>query len=763
MGLINWLKRLTDRTALVDTTITPLTGVGLRGSKHKEFDDRAAIKRFASWAYVAANLNANQVAATPLRLYARTRQNRQSYWSDGEFRRVPSGRKLYLMGQKEDRPSSAVVNKLMDFGEDFQEITAPHPLRNVLRTVNPWMNGYDFTVTRMLYLQLTGNWYVMRIDSGVMDFPSELWPLPSQDVQLIVDRGGDKLIAGYLYGHGREYERSFALDEIIWGKLPNPRDPFFYGMGKMEAAWTVLSLHESKREVDVNWFANNQRPDWVAVVKSGASTEQIEAFERKVRMKMRGTRNSGKMLAITGDVKLEALNVPPVELGDPDRVLDEIAAVFAVPRAKLMGNQNVPGGGPESSDVNWMRDGILPLLRMDEEKLNETLLANNEDLCLAYDNPVPEDKQQVLEERKATVGVGISTANEVRAEMGMDPHPNPMADELLWQGKPLGVSAPAPMMAPGQEPQDQPQATAYTFPDNTSWFRTSVKFGSISSKTVDNCDSDWPPETKEARSKLEGLGDAGDTQREGEPLSIALRLAERLERLFTLQERAMLLGLSGLQAPDLASLLRITIASVESLVDEMRGDLAELIVEISDVGIEVGLERLGVGPPDIEPPDIVTIGDFSRDYSLKLAGEINQTSIERLKASIGQGLDNDEDLGQLTERVQAQFDGFKRSRSKMIARTESARAFVGSELLAWHKSGIVEGKLWLLAPDACEFCRAIEKHYRNKILPLGDNFAFHGGLLTGVDGGQMRLDYSDISGPPLHPNCRCDLIPILKD
>jgi len=27
----------------------------------------------------------------------------------------------------------------------------------------------------------------------------------------------------------------------------------------------------------------------------------------------------------------------------------------------------------------------------------------------------------------------------------------------------------------------------------------------------------------------------------------------------------------------------------------------------------------------------------------------------------------------------------------------------------------------------------------------------------------MRLNYEDVQAPPLHPNCRCDLVPILVE
>jgi len=46
-------------------------------------------------------------------------------------------------------------------------------------------------------------------------------------------------------------------------------------------------------------------------------------------------------------------------------------------------------------------------------------------------------------------------------------------------------------------------------------------------------------------------------------------------------------------------------------------------------------------------------------------------------------------------------------------------------------------------------------------VPVAAFFA-KGSTLT-VGGSTMKLDYTDVQGPPLHPNDRCDLVPVLQD
>ena len=86
-----------------------------------------------------------------------------------------------------------------------------------------------------------------------------------------------------------------------------------------------------------------------------------------------------------------------------------------------------------------------------------------------------------------------------------------------------------------------------------------------------------------------------------------------------------------------------------------------------------------------------------------------------------------------------------------------------AEAEAWKQTGMVQGKTWLLAPDPCEFCEAAAARYGENGIGLGDSFFQKDSTLTGADGGEMVLDYENIDGPPLHPNCRCSMQPVFDD
>jgi hypothetical protein len=141
--------------------------------------------------------------------------------------------------------------------------------------------------------------------------------------------------------------------------------------------------------------------------------------------------------------------------------------------------------------------------------------------------------------------------------------------------------------------------------------------------------------------------------------------------------------------------------------------------------------------------------------STMLASGVNETTNYRVRDLLGTSLDEGKTIPQMTQQIRESM-GTTASRAETIARTESARAYSQGQEEAWKQTeGIVKGKTWVLAPDACEFCRAAARMFNEKPVPLGQPFFRKGDTLQGVKGGSLVLDYDDVNGPPLHPNDRC--------
>jgi len=190
-------------------------------------------------------------------------------------------------------------------------------------------------------------------------------------------------------------------------------------------------------------------------------------------------------------------------------------------------------------------------------------------------------------------------------------------------------------------------------------------------------------------------------------------------------------------------------------------------------GIKFGVSQLidimptpGEGAEWYEAEARKQLGAIVDQQITRLSKEVGRYTRIRLRNILSEGIESGETISQLTDRVQ-EWAGKRgdvargtRARARMIARTETSRAVIEGQIESYEKSDVVSKKGWLLAPHSCEFCKAIVK--KSKELGIRERFADKGSILKGVEGGTMKLDYENVEGPPLHPNCRCALIPVLE-
>jgi HK97 family phage portal protein len=440
MNLLARIKAAFTPEKFFNSSMTILRG---EPAKRSPFDYRSAVNAYRSWIYAAANLNAVAVASQPLRLYVRNKSQSTKLWNT---RKASRRTKAYLFGDLEERPSRYALTKAAEYGDDFEVVDDAHPILQLLSKVNPYQNGFDATVLRVLYGELTGNAYIHPVIDQRLGVPVQLWTMPSQFVEVVPGQQGEDFIKGYRYGATEEQKRenTYAPDEVIHFKRPNPAD-MYYGIGKVEAAWGAIMANEAIHEMDVAFFANKARPDYLLVVKSPAHDDELERLEVSIDEKLRGSKRTGRFLTTTADIDLKPLSFPTKDLAGRDQIVEEIAAVFGVPVSMLKANDPNLASATVGF-ASWKQTTILPLLRMDEETLNQNLLPLfniEEDAFLAYDNPVSEDERFAFEKLRSMVAGGIMTANEARMREGLEPVEDPMADALLVNGQPLGGPAPA--------------------------------------------------------------------------------------------------------------------------------------------------------------------------------------------------------------------------------------------------------------------------------------------------------------------------------
>jgi SPP1 gp7 family putative phage head morphogenesis protein len=134
---------------------------------------------------------------------------------------------------------------------------------------------------------------------------------------------------------------------------------------------------------------------------------------------------------------------------------------------------------------------------------------------------------------------------------------------------------------------------------------------------------------------------------------------------------------------------------------------------------------------------------YARERSAELVTMIDESTREMLRGDVETAMQEGWSTDMLARQIEDNY-AFSADRAETIARTETAFADVAGNMDGWRASGVVESKQWILGEGACDDCQELE----DIIVGLEDSFDF-------VDG--------PIEGPPAHPNCRCDLLPILSE
>jgi HK97 family phage portal protein len=712
--------------------------VGSKEGRPRPFNYASAIDQYRGWIYAAVWLNAKAIAGTPLRLYVRKRSG-DKLVNSRSLKRTNPIQYVYLSGRhKRHRPSKYVLQKAVEWGEDFEEITENHPILDLLAKPNPYTLGFEFSCMRHMWGSLTGNTYMHPVvESAVavgqrLNRVKELWFMPSQFVKIVMgDPKKDELIAGYQFGIDRTVQKFFPPDEVFHMKFPNPRDQW-YGLGQVEADWDAQKLTIAQRETDQARYDNLSRPDLAVVTESSnVTTEQLQEMQNEWARLFRGTFRQGNPVFLTGKTQVIPLNWQPSEQGSREIVIEEHAAVFGVPVSMLKANDpNLASA--QVGFASWRENTILPYCRMDEEFLNNVLMpvyGIEDDCFLAYDNPVPENRDEIRQDITAYFGK-VWTPNECRTKLGDDPIEEENADKLLMEGTmtPIDKVGELPDLGMGMG-----------------------GFGDKPKKPSDKI-------TKQSDELYTKAHDA----REGEPEQPIVGMMRSLGEVFDKQRKAVMALLTGQKEARIDVSIHEIYELLRGFDDDVRWAIEGFVQDQLVSGGQYGMEEIGL-PPETFDISNEKVANWARQYTVKLAHHVNDFTASKLSDELSHGYAAGESASKLSERVGKVFDEFDGYRTEMIARTESARAYVAGTEAAWRESGIVTGKKWKLAPGGCEACGAIARKFMDRAIPLNQPFMPLGSALDLGNGKVFKIDYTDVMGPPLHPHCRCGITSVLAE
>ena len=691
------------------------------------------MQKYRSWVYVCASRNASRVAQAPLRLYV-TKSNGKKIKSHPTAA-IDHNTLKYLRNY----PSSKTSNKVRKAYE--VEEVLEHPFLDLMHRVNPVDTEFTFKQLVVMYLELTGNSYIY-LNKDNYGMPQSVWLMPPQNMKIIPDT--EKFVAGYVYeSMGKKIP--YDPEEIVHVRYPNPLDAW-YGMGPLQAAMVSVDVSNYMQKYEHDLFKNKAWPEFFLTTQAGQpalSDTQFKRIKDEWDNEYKGDKGTGKMGLLEGGLDIKRFNLTPKELAflqGRKMTMQEIFGVFGLPISKGT-TDNVNLANAQSGDYWWVKDIIQPKCIMIAEKLSaEFVSMYGDNLFCAFDNQVPDDMDFRLRERDANIKNGYSTINQERQKDGEESVP--WGDVAWLPGTLLPVNSGKAPERPG--------------------------FGGMLS-----VDADLVKE-------LRDVDDEADDHQEKDVEEILWKqfikrqstlenaFEKILQSFFKRQEKDVLANMrkSPLKANSAIYFKLHQKGPIENWIfdssfynDQMAEKSAAIYLEsIRQVAADM-FDYLDIADEFNMDRKIVT--NFVDKFSKKYAKVTNKTTVATLKTKLQEGIEAGESMPKLRKRVEEVFDFADKKRATMIARSETVRASNFGTEQAMIDSGVVEGKEWLIALDerTCDWC----KRMKQKTADLGSNFFEEGDTLDDGKGHIMRFDYSSIPSAPLHPHCRCTLIPIIKE
>lgn len=648
-------------------------------------------------------------------------------------------------------------------GKDAKEVES-HPALDLLYKVNEFTTKFDFLSMITQYLELTGEapLYVSKKQNR----PDKMLLLRPD--RLTVKNGTDgNILNGYEYEVEAGKKVNLDLDEVIFLRYPDPNKPF-RGAGPLQAVARTVDIDEYSEEYNKKFFYNSARPDSAIETDQKLNESQLKKLTQKFEQKYKGLDNSHKTIILQAGLKYKPISISQKDMDFMEQQKfsrDKILGIFRVPRTVLGITDDVNRANAEASDYVFAKRTIKPKMERIVQQLNEFYLpmfAGTESMYFDFDSPVPEDLTAKRDWQKSGLEKGWITVNEAREADGL----SPVGEEADKLRLPMGLQEietydeadggfemlSVPYDRARQVSRRERKAESVKILKE-ELEKTLTKL--ILSKQVKGIDVIEAP--KETPIVEIGEDEKKMLEFQNKQLTVAdeyeKKFKTRFNDIFEQQKKEVLAKLDKKELKPKDFLL--------SLGKEKKRYIRELAELFSAMIVSQSKEAFNfIGIDDEFSLTNPNVTQYLSKRAFKFATPVTRETNRRLANELSEGINAGESIPKLQDRVESIFGDMKATRSERIARSETIRATNYASEQAYIESGVVEGKRWLTALDdrTCEFCDEMN----GEVVELGESFADRGETFVGRDGGTLPIDYETVEHPPLHPDCRCTLIPIVS-
>ena len=620
---------------------------------------------------------------------------------------------------REIAQSAAEPGWLAYRGED---LAPDHALQALLNTPNPYFSSFELWELALIYMNLDGNAFILKERSKAGHVVA-LWPMRPDLVNPVPGPNGDLL--GYSYWVGTQ-RTAWLPEDVIHLKYPNPGDDL-EGLGR---GWSPLAVAARETDVDNSatsflkkFFDNAAVPYGLLKSKQQLADTEVKRIRARIHEQYVGEDNWHDIMILDADAEYQRLGLNMDEMAMPDlRSISEsrICMSFGVPPiligAKVGLDRSTFSNYGEARRSFWEQT-LSPTYRRIRDKLNTQLAPEFGDKALRIECDL--SRVQALQESRdakflrsqSGVSGGWMTVNDARLEVGLAPvtEGDVFLRGLATIEVPVSLAAGRKMLPVHQVKGRAERVRGYE-----------RLFASVART--------WEPKFKARAADL--LAD--------ESAAIRARLERRKATIDYLA-----LG------TDIDEVLR-------SRTDHWRDGFIPLFQALIGAQGDILAATFGIDF-NLQSPEVQA---FIRDYAFQFAQKISATAADEIRAIIGQAQREGWDILKTMGEIAGKYSQWTTVRAEMIARSETIRSSNAGAVAAYRQAGVTQ-KEWLVTGDnrLCEFCAPMA----GRVVGIETNFYSLGDTVTTETGGVLSINYEHIGYPPLHPNCRCAILPVVGE
>ena len=522
----------------------------------------------------------------------------------------------------------------------------------------------------------------------------------------------------------------YTADEMLY-LMHNPRSHKAYGYSHVEQIIVTVNIAIRRSLYQLEYYREGSQPDAFGALPKEWTIEQIKSFQMHFDSIMAGnSANRRRLRFMPGDFKYQEAKQPPLKDVYDEYLARVICHVFSISPEPFVAQVN--RGTAETAHDRALKEGLAPLQRWVKGFMDRVIAEefSSADLEFAWVDDREMDPKQAADINVAYVNARILSADEVREDLGRDP----LGGEYAL---PFAPKAPPGMDPDGEEKDAKGKQKAKAEEDEPA--------EKAAYSRLRKADRPKPiPFDRPAVTEAEATLKAAVTAVFGDTAADVTRQVQEALGLLTKADES-----PEDEAKRIAD--QLDLGKMDELAETAHAPLANVAAD----GAVLALAQVGVGAKS----EMLTLVNeaavaYARDRAAEMVGRvlidgvlvdnpdaqwvITDTTRVMLRSLIRQAIEGGWSAKRLAAEIE-DADAFSEERAELIARTETIKASVEGNMIAYRESGVVVGKEWILGAEACDVCVA---NAEAGVIPLDALFP------NGDD------------APPAHPNCRCSVIPV---